>query len=152
MCRTVGCHSGLAQAKLLRIFQQFKWAPFTPWVSLFDVEGRVKTQGQDLGFTAVLRVGPSGMARAVWLLKPRHASLHPHRSRLLLSAGDAEAGYGAWEGRTARFPQAMAESQAAIWLSLAQGSRGLCGMGPVAGWGQGHRGQAVCLCVMTQDP
>lgn len=46
----------------------------------------------------------------------------------------------------------MAESQAAIWLSLAQGSRGLCGAGPVAGWGQGHLGQAVCLCVMTQDP
>lgn len=70
---------------------------------------------------------------------------------MLLSAGDAGAGYGAWEGRASRFPQAMAESQAAIWLSLAQGSRGLCGEGPVAGWGQGHGGR-LCLCEMTQDP
>lgn len=92
------------------------------------------------------------MATAVWLLRPRHASLHPHRHRLLLSAGDPGAGCGAWEGRMSGFPQATAESQAAIWLSLAQGSRGLCGAGPVAGWGQGHLGQAVCLCVMTQDP
>lgn len=39
----------------------------------------------------------------------------------------------------------MAESQAAIWLSLAQGSRGLCGVGLVAGWGQGHWGR-LCVC------
>jgi hypothetical protein len=85
-------------------------------------------------------------ATAVWILRPRHAGLHPHRSRLLLSAGDAGAGCGAWEGRASGFPQAMAESQAAIWLSLAQGSRGLCGAGPVASWGQGHWGR-LCVCV-----
>lgn len=134
----------MAQAELLRIFDSLSRQPLPRWVTLFDVEGRAKTQDQDPGFTAVLRVSPSCMARAVWILKPRHASLHPHRSRLLLSTGEAEAGCGAWEGRTSRFPQAMAESQAAIWLSLAQGSRGLCGAGPVAGWGQGHRGR---LCV-----
>lgn len=55
-------------------------------------------------------------------------------------------GCGAWEGRMSGFPQAGAESQAAIWLSLAQGSRGLSGAGPVAGWGQGHWGRLdVCV-------
>lgn len=42
----------------------------------------------------------------------------------------------AWEGGTPGFPQAMAESQAAIWLPLAWGGRGLGGAGLVAGWGR----------------
>lgn len=64
-------------------------------------------------------------------------SSHPQSGQSLLSAGGARAGcrgMGRWD---AWVPTAMGESQAAIWLPLAQGGRGLCGAGPVAGWGQG---------------
>lgn len=59
--------------------------------------------------------------------------------------GEQEPGVGAWEGGTPGFPQARWLShQAAIWLPLAQGGRGLHGAGPVASWGQGRWGR---LCV-----
>lgn len=59
--------------------------------------------------------------------------------------GEQELGVGAWEGGTPGFPQARWLShQAAIWLPLAQGGRGLHGAGPAASWGQGRWGR---LCV-----
>lgn len=58
---------------------------------------------------------------------------------------------GAWEGGMPGFPQAEAESQAAIWLPLARaGGEGLGGAGL---WPAGGPGKAVRLRVgMTQAP
>lgn len=100
-----GCQEVLTQpgpggaAGDLLIFQasscEHPLPPVVLWVSLVDPGVRTfALQSSFEGLAGVARTERHNCLRVAWLLRPSHASPHPHSSRSLLPAGAAGAGVG----------------------------------------------------------